>query len=121
MLFWLFFQSIFSTVLLLFCVLIPTQGLSASQIMIKYIFGPSISCGTLLATVGICANKEREAEKIRVALEPYLRYRQSTFQIMEAGLTYDSIARGIASMSILNTTGDFVPMYFEDFVVKYVK
>jgi hypothetical protein len=121
MLFWIFFQSTFSIVILLFCVLIPTQGLNANQIILKYILGPATACGSLLASVGICAAKEREANKVRVALKPFLRYEGvTTFQIMEAGLTYDSVARGIHSMATLNTTGDFEQMYFEDFVSTYV-
>jgi hypothetical protein len=91
-------------ILLCISILIPTQGLSALQIMFKYILLPSIALSLWLNSRRVFDARLSEAAKVAEVLNLYLIYNISPITVMDLGLTYKRV--NIAIQNFYDMNGD---------------
>jgi hypothetical protein len=89
-------------ILLCISILIPTQGLSALQIMFKYFILPSIALSLWLNSRRIFDTRLSEAAKVAEVLNLYLIYNISPITVMDLGLTYKIVSIGIRDFYNMN-------------------
>jgi ABC-type proline/glycine betaine transport system permease subunit len=104
-------KQVFSTIytinfmamlILIMAVYIPTQNLSALQIIFKYFVLPAIALSLWLNSRRIFDTRLAEAAKVAEMLNLYLAYTISPITVMDLGLTYKIVSIGIRDFYNMN-------------------
>jgi ABC-type proline/glycine betaine transport system permease subunit len=102
--------------ILLMAVYIPTQNLSALQIMFKYLVMPAIAFSLWLNGRKVFDTRLAEAAKVAEVLNLYLIYNISPITVMDLGLTYISVSIGIRDFYNMNGDIKFKSYTLEELI-----